>query len=80
LPPHVAADRNAPLPADSSGSYSQLREQMVERFERDFVQNLLSKHHGDVTAAAQAAGLPRGSLYRLLKKLTVDPAQFRDKQ
>lgn len=80
LPTHVADERATPLPADFTGSYNQMREQTLERFERDFVQNLLSKHHGDVTAAAHAAGLPRGSLYRLLKKLTVDPAQFREKR
>lgn len=79
LPPHIAAERHAPLPAESSGSYNQLREQTLERFEREFVQHLLTKHRGDVTASAQAAGLPRGSLYRLLKKLAIDPAKFRDK-
>jgi transcriptional regulator of acetoin/glycerol metabolism len=38
---------------------------------------LLARCDGDVTRAAKAAKLPRGTLYRLLKKHSVNAADFR---
>jgi transcriptional regulator of acetoin/glycerol metabolism len=35
-------------------------------------------HVGDVSRAAADAGMPRGTLYRLLKKHGLNPTDFRD--
>ncbi|MBL9125630.1 MAG: sigma-54-dependent Fis family transcriptional regulator [Planctomycetaceae bacterium] len=53
------------------------REQHVARFERDYLTSLLKRHQGHVKTAARDAGLPRGTLYRLMKNHGLDGADFR---
>ena len=63
----------------SSGAvgYFQLRDQHLAQFERQYLQELLARHHGDVRTAALEAKLPRGTLYRLMKKHILDSVSFR---
>ncbi len=55
-----------------------MRDQHVAAFEKQYFHDLLTLHEGDVSAAAADAQMPRGTLYRLLKKHDVDPADYRD--
>jgi DNA-binding NtrC family response regulator len=59
--------------------YFQIRDEHVARFERQYLSELLTRHHGDVQAAAREAKLPRGTLYRLLKNHGLDTAEFRQR-
>jgi len=74
----AAAGRVAPA-AEGDGGYFAKRAEHVARFERQYLTDLLSRHHGDVSAAAREAKLPRGTLYRLMKAHTLDGAAFRGK-
>ena len=76
LPDEVVARAGDSL-GSPSGGFFQLRERRLISFEKDYLRNLLSNCHGDVTAAASEARLPRGTLYRLLKKHDLNPADFR---
>jgi DNA-binding NtrC family response regulator len=58
------------------GYFSQ-RAEHVARFEKHYLNDLLSRHSGDVSAAARDARLPRGTLYRLMKTHGLDGATFR---
>jgi DNA-binding NtrC family response regulator len=49
----------------------------MARFERQFLSDLLSRHEGDVSAAAREARIPRGTLYRLMKSHSIEAAGFR---
>ena len=80
LPDAVVAQSGAP----SSASYDEARDgffdqrtDRVEAFEREFLTGLLLRTKGDVNQAAADAQLPRGTLYRLLKKYGLAPADFR---
>ena len=42
-----------------------------------YLQELLERFRGDVSGAAKLAQVPRGTLYRLLKSHSIDPARFR---
>ncbi|NDC53979.1 MAG: sigma-54-dependent Fis family transcriptional regulator [Planctomycetia bacterium] len=53
------------------------RAEHVARFEKQYLTDLLARHHGDVSAAARDAKLPRGTLYRLMKAHALDGAAFR---
>lgn len=53
------------------------RELRITAFEKEYLGSLLRNHKGDVPAAAAAAQLPRGTLYRLLKKHGLNAANFR---
>jgi DNA-binding NtrC family response regulator len=49
----------------------------IVQFERTFLANLLSAHHGNVSHAAKAAGKERRSFQRLLHKHGLKGAEFR---
>lgn len=49
----------------------------IGAFERDYLTNLLTTHHGNLTHAAQTAGKQRRTLQRLLRKYTLDRRTFR---
>jgi DNA-binding NtrC family response regulator len=78
LPDEVVAGagRNAGAEAGAVGFFSQ-RSEHVARFEKQFLTELLTRHLGDVSAAAREARLPRGTLYRLMKNHGLDGAAFR---
>ena len=57
--------------------FFQLRERRLAAFEKEYLRNLLAGHGGDVSGAAREASLPRGTLYRLLKKHELNPNNFR---
>ena len=57
LPPEMCA-----LP------YKEVRERALNAIERDYVKGLLVRHDRNISAAAEAAGLNRGYLYRLVSK------------
>jgi len=59
------------------GGYFARRAEHVARFERGYLADLLTRHRGDVSAAARDARLPRGTLYRLMKSHGLDGAAFR---
>jgi DNA-binding NtrC family response regulator len=76
LPDEVVA-RAGESPVTPNGGFFQLRERRLAAFEKDYLRNLLTGSHGDATGAAREAQLPRGTLYRLLKKYELNPADFR---
>ena len=63
----------------SSGDmgYFELRDEHLAQFEVQYLQELLARHHGDVRTAAFEAKLPRGTLYRLMKKHELDGGSYR---
>jgi DNA-binding NtrC family response regulator len=72
----AASGRNAGAEAGAVGFFAQ-RAEHVARFERQYLTDLLTRHLGDVSAAAREARLPRGTLYRLMKGHGLDGASFR---
>jgi len=63
LSPHIGAA----IPS-TRGTYHQQRRDCLDAFERTFVERLLHDHGGDTRAAAEAGGLDRSHLYRLIKR------------
>jgi len=74
----AAAGRITPA-ADGDGGFFARRAEHVAKFEKQYLADLLTRHHGDVTAAARDAKIPRGTLYRLMKSHALDGAEFRTK-
>lgn len=64
---------------DKSGGFFDLRNEFMARFEREYLSSLLTRHRGQVQAAANEANLPRGTMYRLLKRHHIDPNNFRNR-
>ncbi|HJV53850.1 MAG TPA: sigma-54 dependent transcriptional regulator [Noviherbaspirillum sp.] len=57
----------APAPAAATGAGESLPQQ-VDAYERMLIVDALNRHDGSVTAAAEALGIPRKTLYDKLKK------------
>jgi len=57
--------------------YRDARARALEAFDRGYLHELLSRHHGNITHAAREAGKERRALARLLKRYALDAASFR---
>ncbi len=58
-------------------SLRQLREEFYENLERDYIEGLLERTKGNVSAAARLAGVSRKTFWNLLKKYNLDPSRYR---
>jgi len=72
VPPELLVlpeDRSAPTPSSSSGlPFKEAKERLIEAFEREYLEGLLSRCGGNVSRAAREAGIDRVYLHRLLKR------------
>ena len=73
LPDDLIASAGQNQPSAQAG-YFEVRDAHLARFERQYLSELLQRHHGDVKLAAEEAQLPRGTLYRLMKNHGLDGA------
>ncbi len=48
--------------------FKEAKGQLVEAFERDYLEQLLEKHKGNISQAASEAGIDRNYIHRLVKK------------
>jgi DNA-binding NtrC family response regulator len=76
LPDSVVSHEHAEA-RNGGGGFFALREEQIAQFERDYLRDLLKSCKGDMVKAAQEAQLPRGTLYRLLKRNGINPADYR---
>jgi two-component system, NtrC family, response regulator AtoC len=53
---------------DTAGSYHEAKERAVEAFERAYLEALLRRHEGNISAAAREADIDRKTVHRLLNK------------
>ncbi len=64
------------VPVDDA-SFRVAKMRVVDRFERGYVEQLLSVHGGNVTHAAMAAKKDRRAFFELIRKHGIDPQRFR---
>ena len=76
LPDEIVSQAGRPG-VPGGGSFFQRRAERIKEFEREYLADLLRACAGDVTAAAKQAHLPRGTLYRLMKKHDMAAGDFR---
>ena len=65
-PPLESAALPTASKIDSTKPLRTERERMLRQFEREYLEQLLAAHRGNVSAAARTAGIDRIHLYRLL--------------
>ena len=63
------------LVSDDAG-FQELKEKVIEEFERAYLSELLSSHHGNISRAARAAKKERRAFQRLLQKHGLDRRFF----
>ena len=78
LPEHVRGDAGS---ADSAvradRRFREAKRLVVDAFERSYLEDLLKRHGGNVTGAAEQSGMLRSALQRLLRKHEIHSADFR---
>ena len=65
------------VPQTASGAFRAAKRRVVDAFEHSYLTELLTQHTGNVTLAAQQAGMLRSALQRLLRKHGLRSADFR---
>jgi DNA-binding NtrC family response regulator len=77
-PVRQASDRAGSRHAGSPGRrFRDAKRLVVESFEKAFLEDLMERRHGNVTAAAEEAGMLRSALQRLLRKYDLRSASYR---
>jgi DNA-binding NtrC family response regulator len=61
-------------------TFKEAKDKMVHMFHRNYIQALLSQSNGNISRAAQTAGIQRQYLHRLMKETGIDAADFRSKE
>jgi len=62
---------------DLSKRFRELKRAVVESFEREYAEEILRLHGGNIAAAARQAGIDRKNLWSLVKKYGIDVDSFR---
>ena len=62
--------------AQGAHTYRQLKRQVIDAFDRQYLTRLMTEHRGNVSRAARAAGKERRDLGKLLKRHGFDPRKF----
>ncbi len=79
LPFHLGLDGapevGGPSP-EEPGDYNEAKRLALERFQRDFVQRALERSRGNVSQAAEACGLTRAALQRIMRQLGIAREDF----
>lgn len=57
-------------------SFREAKRELVNRFERIYLEDALRKSNGNITRAARASGKPRRAFFELMRKHRVNPADF----
>lgn len=78
LPEHLFFNPDVMEPAGpagtqaSEGDLKSAKRQMIEQFERSYIEQLLARHQGNVTRAAREAGKERRAFGKLVKKYGIN--------
>jgi DNA-binding NtrC family response regulator len=62
---------------DLSRPFGELKAEVLEQFERRYLEDLLGRNRGNLSQAAREARHERKSLWRLLSKYAIDPSRYR---
>jgi len=76
LPEEILTD-HLPQGKTQPEGFFRSRHHWLSRFEKRYFRDLLKQSAGNVVEAARMSGIPRPTLYRYLRKYSLDPAQFR---
>ena len=70
-------DRQGRRPATQRRSFRDAKNDVVREFERRYLEDLLERNAGNVTAASNDAGMLRSALQRLLRKHALRSSAYR---
>jgi DNA-binding NtrC family response regulator len=77
LQPHDLVTSTAAARTGEQQSLQEAKAKEIARFERDYIQGLLSACKGNITRAAQVAKKNRRAFWQLIQKHQIDVARFK---
>ena len=77
LPAGLRPAAQAAEPDGPPGSFRAAKQQVIERFERQFLTAALARHRGNVSRAADEMGMYRQQLQQKLAEYGIDAERFR---
>jgi two-component system, NtrC family, response regulator GlrR len=73
--------KNICLPEDEAGlgakTFKEAKSQAVTQFEKQYIQELLSTHQGNISQSAKAAHKDRRAFWELIRKHKIDPRNYK---
>jgi len=66
-----------PTPAPADRPFQEAKAEVVARFERRYLEEVLTRHQGNISHAARAAKKNRRAFFELLRKYGIDATRFR---
>ena len=76
LPRSVSGMLSPAMPVAADQGFRESKQAVVESFEKSYLMNLLQKSSGNITHAAEVAGMDRKNLQDLIKKHGLTPADY----
>jgi DNA-binding NtrC family response regulator len=70
----------APAGAAATTTFKEAKQQLVERFERQFITDALARHQGNISKAADELGMYRQQLQSKLAEYEIDAAGYRSQK
>ncbi len=77
LRPRILAAVKKRTPTSVSRDFKSMKKQYLERFEREYLAEILTDARGNISKASEISGINRVNFYKLLKRHEIDPATFR---
>jgi DNA-binding NtrC family response regulator len=68
-----------PMDAASDLPFREAKDRAIQYFHRQYIRHLLEQHGGNISRAAEAAGIQRQYLHRLLKEAGIEATDFKTK-
>jgi DNA-binding NtrC family response regulator len=75
FPTAAARDEGSRLQADYAKQFKDAKNELIDRFEREYLRRLLERTGGNMAKAAREAGIDRKYIYLLMKKLGMEPGE-----
>jgi DNA-binding NtrC family response regulator len=80
---HLDADGESPYPVMKEDiarlSFKEAKDKMIDLFHNQYIMSLLRESGGNISKAADMAGIQRQYLHRLMKEAGIDAEQFKQK-
>ncbi|HEB54255.1 MAG TPA: sigma-54-dependent Fis family transcriptional regulator [bacterium] len=76
-PVAVPADTRRELPVGEGGTFQEMKARRIAAMEQTYVEELLTRHKGNVTHCSEEAGMARSAFQKLMQKYGIRSADYR---
>ncbi len=79
LPHHFFLNPSSPGSTGTTGSdesYDEAKQRILDSFQRQFIQRVLERTHGNISRAADECGLTRAAIQKMMRRLNIDRTRF----